>query len=230
MNVARFSGSQSVLPERYLCVAAIEHYMKFMAREHPYAGASYRVITQENSTYGVEVIVPGSYPALVTSFATEEIAEAWITDHRPGNGEGPSTVYACKRAENLTRPGGRGAFVAPDPLRGRGALLHDLSQPESRRREDAWAPVNAGLDDLGNWRKFMPQRFVSSSARTVRSWHSREASAIRSESKHCRSNNFRDPPFPQTALSTYEARLAYRQHLAHLRRCGPTECPPCSEC
>jgi hypothetical protein len=24
-------------------------------------------------------------------------------------------------------------------------------------------------------------------------------SAIRSESKHCRSNNFRDPPFPQTA-------------------------------
>ena len=52
---------------------------------------------------------------------------------------------------------------------------------------------------LGNWRKFMPQRFVSSSARTVRSSHSREASAIRSESKHCRSNNFRDPPFPQTA-------------------------------
>jgi len=89
--------------------------------------------------------------------------------------------------------------VAPDPLRGRGALLHDLSQPESRRREDAWAPINAGLDDLGNWRKFMPQRFVSSSARTVRSSHSREASAIRSESKHCRSNNFRDPPFPQTA-------------------------------
>jgi hypothetical protein len=52
-----------------------------MAKEHPYAGASYRVVTQENS-YGVEVTVPGSYPALVTSFATEEIAEAWITDHK----------------------------------------------------------------------------------------------------------------------------------------------------
>jgi hypothetical protein len=53
-----------------------------MAKEHPHAGASYRVLLQENSTYGVEVLVPGAFPALVTSFATEEIAEAWITDHK----------------------------------------------------------------------------------------------------------------------------------------------------
>jgi hypothetical protein len=50
-----------------------------MAKEHPHTGASYRVLPQENSTYGVEVLVPGAFPALVTSFATEEIAEAWIT-------------------------------------------------------------------------------------------------------------------------------------------------------
>jgi hypothetical protein len=53
-----------------------------MAKEHPHTGASYRVVAQENSTYGVEVIVPGTSPALVTSFATEDIAEAWITDHK----------------------------------------------------------------------------------------------------------------------------------------------------
>ncbi|MFZ1109830.1 MAG: hypothetical protein WAN43_15965 [Rhodomicrobium sp.] len=53
-----------------------------MAREHPHTGASYRIVTQENATYGVEVIVPGSYPALVTSFASEELAEAWITGHK----------------------------------------------------------------------------------------------------------------------------------------------------
>ncbi len=53
-----------------------------MAREHPHTGASYRIVTQDNATYAVEVIVPGSYPALVTSFATAETAEAWITDHK----------------------------------------------------------------------------------------------------------------------------------------------------
>ena len=35
-------------------------------------------------TFGVEVIVPGSFPALVTSFAREQIAEAWITDYNAG--------------------------------------------------------------------------------------------------------------------------------------------------
>jgi hypothetical protein len=53
-----------------------------MAKEHPHAGASYRIVLQENSTYAVEVSVPGSFPALVTSFATEESAEAWIIGHK----------------------------------------------------------------------------------------------------------------------------------------------------
>jgi hypothetical protein len=53
-----------------------------MAKEHPHVGAAYRVVPQNDSTYAVEVIVPGSFPALVTSFATEQSAEDWIADHK----------------------------------------------------------------------------------------------------------------------------------------------------
>ncbi|MGO8952782.1 MAG: hypothetical protein ACLPWS_11320 [Rhodomicrobium sp.] len=53
-----------------------------MAKEHPHTGAAYRVVPLEDLTYGVEVIVPGSYPTMVTSFATEQTAEAWITDYK----------------------------------------------------------------------------------------------------------------------------------------------------
>jgi hypothetical protein len=66
----------------FYCFAVDEHHMRLMAKDHPHAGASYRVVVQEDSTYGVEVMVPCCYPALVTSFATEEIADAWITDHK----------------------------------------------------------------------------------------------------------------------------------------------------
>ncbi len=53
-----------------------------MAKEHPHAEATYRVILQKDLTFGVEVTVPGSFPAMVTSFATEETAEAWIADYK----------------------------------------------------------------------------------------------------------------------------------------------------
>jgi hypothetical protein len=56
--------------------------MQAMAKEHPHADASYRVVPQKDMTYGVEVAVPGSYPALVTSFTTEQNAEAWIAKHK----------------------------------------------------------------------------------------------------------------------------------------------------
>ena len=58
------------------------HHIKWMAKEHPHASAAFRVVPQKDSTYGVEVIVAGSFPAMVTSFATEESAEAWITGHK----------------------------------------------------------------------------------------------------------------------------------------------------
>jgi hypothetical protein len=72
-----------------------------MAKEHPHAGAAYRVVPQKDSTYGVEVIVPGSYPALVTSFASEETAEAWISD------------YKRRVAENVPRSFMRGRSPRP---------------------------------------------------------------------------------------------------------------------
>jgi hypothetical protein len=53
-----------------------------MAKPHPHAEASYRLVPQETPTFGVEVSIPGSYPALVTGFATEAAAEAWIAAHR----------------------------------------------------------------------------------------------------------------------------------------------------
>jgi hypothetical protein len=53
-----------------------------MAKEHPHAEATYRVVPQKDLTFGVEVNVPGSFPAMVTSFVTEQKAEAWIADHK----------------------------------------------------------------------------------------------------------------------------------------------------
>jgi hypothetical protein len=53
-----------------------------MAKEHPTAGASYRVVSQQDLTFGVEVSVLGSFPAMVTSFATVQMAEAWIADYK----------------------------------------------------------------------------------------------------------------------------------------------------
>jgi hypothetical protein len=73
-----------------------------MAKEHPHTGAVYRVVPQKDLTYGVEVILPGSYPTLVTSFATEQTAEAWITDHKRRVAERPSQLHAGKSAENLS--------------------------------------------------------------------------------------------------------------------------------
>jgi len=71
-----------LLLEKGFGFATIAHHIRWMAKEHPHAGAAYRVVPQKDETYGVEVIVPGSCPALVTSFATEQTAEAWITEHK----------------------------------------------------------------------------------------------------------------------------------------------------
>ncbi len=53
-----------------------------MARTHPHAEASYRVISLSGGSFGVEVSVPESYPTTVSSFATEADAEAWIANHK----------------------------------------------------------------------------------------------------------------------------------------------------
>jgi predicted metal-dependent hydrolase len=53
-----------------------------MARTHPHAEASYKVIAFDDGTFGVEVTIPDSQPTTVTSFASEQDAEAWIGSHQ----------------------------------------------------------------------------------------------------------------------------------------------------
>ena len=49
---------------------------------HPHADATYRVVAQKDLSYGVEVTIPNTHPTMVTSFATERDAQAWIAKHR----------------------------------------------------------------------------------------------------------------------------------------------------
>jgi len=51
-------------------------------RQHPHADATYRVVPQDDRTFGVEVTVSETHPTMVTSFATEGDAETWIADHK----------------------------------------------------------------------------------------------------------------------------------------------------
>ena len=53
-----------------------------MARTHPHADATYRVIAFADGAFAVEVSIPESYPAKVSPFATKADAEAWIAEHR----------------------------------------------------------------------------------------------------------------------------------------------------
>ena len=53
-----------------------------MARTHPHAEATYRVIPLKDGTFGVEVVIPETYPTTVSPFATEAEAEAWIARHK----------------------------------------------------------------------------------------------------------------------------------------------------
>jgi hypothetical protein len=51
-------------------------------RTHPYAEATYRVIRLSGGAFGVEVKIPESFPATVSSFDTEAAAEAWIVRNK----------------------------------------------------------------------------------------------------------------------------------------------------
>jgi hypothetical protein len=58
-------------------------------RKHPHADATYRVVRTADGAYGVEVVIPDSSPALVTRFATKDVAEAWIAEHKRQVESGP---------------------------------------------------------------------------------------------------------------------------------------------
>jgi hypothetical protein len=73
-------------------VAAPSHacHNKRMEQKHPHAEAIYRVISLADKTFGVEVAIPDSEPATVTSFATAADAEAWIAAHKERVARSPS--------------------------------------------------------------------------------------------------------------------------------------------
>jgi hypothetical protein len=52
-----------------------------MPREHPHSEATYRVVPL-NDGFGVEVVIPGSYPTTVCLFAAAADAEEWIARHK----------------------------------------------------------------------------------------------------------------------------------------------------
>ena len=63
-----------------------------MARTHPHAEATYRVISLPGGTFGVEVNIPDTHPTKVSGFATRAAAQAWIAKHKR-HVEMSSSVY-----------------------------------------------------------------------------------------------------------------------------------------
>ena len=53
-----------------------------MPKTHPHAEATYRVISLDDGSFGVEVKIPDSHPTRISRFDTEADAEAWITEHQ----------------------------------------------------------------------------------------------------------------------------------------------------
>jgi hypothetical protein len=53
-----------------------------MLKTHPHAEATYRVISFDNGSFGVEVSIPDRYPTKVSMFKTKADANAWISEHR----------------------------------------------------------------------------------------------------------------------------------------------------
>jgi hypothetical protein len=53
-----------------------------MPKTHPHAEASYRVLTLDDGSFGVEVSIPDSHPTTITKFDSQNAAEAWISAHQ----------------------------------------------------------------------------------------------------------------------------------------------------
>lgn len=51
-------------------------------RTHPHAEAAYRVVPMAGGAFGVEIVIPDTYPTTVSSFATEAAAEAWVAHNK----------------------------------------------------------------------------------------------------------------------------------------------------
>jgi len=49
---------------------------------HPHAEAAYRVVSTAAGAFAVEVAIPDMNPVTVSSFSSEEAAEAWIARNK----------------------------------------------------------------------------------------------------------------------------------------------------
>ena len=52
------------------------------APPHPHAEAIYRVVALDDGTFAVEVLIPETFPTLVTGIKSQDAAEAWIARHK----------------------------------------------------------------------------------------------------------------------------------------------------
>jgi hypothetical protein len=53
-----------------------------MTMTHPHADATYRTVLLKDGRFGVEIVIPGSYPTTMSSFSTEAKAGEWIAKHK----------------------------------------------------------------------------------------------------------------------------------------------------
>ena len=51
-------------------------------RDHPHVDATYNLITLDDGTFAVEVVIPATEPTKVSGFDTQQKAEAWIERHK----------------------------------------------------------------------------------------------------------------------------------------------------
>jgi hypothetical protein len=75
-----------------------------MEKDHPHSGAGYRIVEQSDMTYSVEVTIPGSFPTIVTGFATEAAAVDWAARHKDGVARG--LTFRRQSAYRKPRSGG----------------------------------------------------------------------------------------------------------------------------
>jgi len=80
-----------------------------MARTHPHAEASYRVISRPSGDFSVEVSIPDSNPTTVSPFASEADATAWIARHKNRvEAQSSATGWFRRQGSRPGSPGGRG--------------------------------------------------------------------------------------------------------------------------
>jgi hypothetical protein len=76
--------------------------------EHPHAEAAYDLITLDDGTFAVEVVIPDTKPTKVSGFDTREKAEAWIERHKANVATGTlRTPYRSWRAGTKSDEGTR---------------------------------------------------------------------------------------------------------------------------